>query len=104
MGVKVKLLLVILILYACTSTEKYRIVEDKNSLLVEYAVAYCLSKSYPGTDYSLDATYVAGSYLQKGDSGLDKYFEKNYISKQGKNLVIMKCIDLFNKKQTIEEI
>lgn len=87
---------------------------DSGGFLIEYAIAYCLSKSYVGTDYSSDARHIAGAYLQKGESGLDKYqsirnyvdqhIEKDYTSKHGRNLEIMRCIDLVNYKETIESL
>ncbi len=72
---------------------------------VKYAVAYCLSKSYPDSEFSADAGYISGAYLQKGDYGIDTYeairdFVDSYRSqplpsKHDKNLNIMQCIDLY---------
>ena len=71
---------------------------------VKYAVSYCLSSAYPESQFSKDASYVAGAYIQKGSRGLhvyesirdfvDSYMNKKYISKHNKNLVIMQCLDL----------
>lgn len=71
---------------------------------VKYAVSYCLSSAYPESQFSKDASYVSGAYIQKGSRGLhiyesirnfvDSYISKKYISKHNKNLVIMQCVDL----------
>ncbi len=71
---------------------------------VKYAVSYCLSKAYEGSDFSKDAAHISGAYLQKGNYGLDMYesirdfvdayTQKRYVSKHGKNLNIMQCVDL----------
>ncbi len=72
---------------------------------VKYAVAYCLSASYPDSEFSKDAAYVSGAYLQMGDYGIDTYatirdFVDTYrseplLSKHDRNLNIMQCIDLY---------
>lgn len=72
---------------------------------VKYAVAYCLSQAYPNSEFSEDAAYISGAYLQKGDYGIDMYedirdFVDNYrkeplLSKRDQNLNIMQCIDLY---------
>ena len=114
MGTKVVLAICCCILSACAASregQKYPANEKK------YAVAYCLSNSYPNSEFSEDSVYVSGAYLQKGDFGLDMYEEirefvssyrkKRYLSKHDRNLNIMQCIDLYESKdleQLIGEI
>lgn len=85
---------------SCTTANQ----EVKYNNEVKYAVSYCLSKIYPNSNFSTDAAHISGAYLQKGSYGLgmyesvrdfvDSYTQKKYISKNGKNLGIMQCIDL----------
>ena len=72
----------------------------------KYGVAYCLSNTYPSSKFASDSGHIAGAYLQKGNFGthvydsvrnyVDSYREKAYISKHGKNLDIMQCLDLYD--------
>lgn len=78
--------------------------ESKYNNEVNYAISYCLSKAYQGSNFSSDAGHISGAYLQKGSYGLDmyeslrdfvdSYTQKKYMSKHGRNLNIMQCIDL----------
>lgn len=83
----------------------------------KYAVSYCLSLSYSDSEFSSDARYVAGAYLQNGEFGIDmyeairgfvgNYRKTSYLSKHDRNLDIMKCLDLFGSEELgnlIEEI
>jgi Type VI secretion system (T6SS), amidase immunity protein len=77
-------------------------VEHENG--VKYAVSYCLSKAYKGSEFSRDAKLMSGSYIQNGSYGIDvyesirefvdTYTKQKYMSKHGNNLDIMQCIDL----------
>jgi hypothetical protein len=63
-----------------------------------------LSYAYENTEYSKDAGYVSGAYIQKGDLGLNVYEairdyvtiykQKKYLSKHDRNLNIMQCIGI----------
>ena len=78
--------------------------EIKQNNEVKYAVSYCLSKTYQGTEFSSDAVYISGAYLQKGTYSLDmyesirsfvdSYIQIKYVSKHDRNLDIMQCLDL----------
>jgi hypothetical protein len=84
---------------------------------IKYAVAYCLSRAYPDSEFSQDAAHISGAYLQSGDYGINMYEEirsfvdayrtKELLSKHGKNLDIMQCINLYESiplKTLIKEI
>jgi hypothetical protein len=84
---------------------------------LKYAVAYCLSKSYPNSEFSEDAAYISGAYLQNGIYGINMYEEiRSFVdtyrnqplaSKYDKNLNIMQCINLYEfvpLKNLINEI
>lgn len=113
MGAKLVVIVSLVFLAACSHLSSKQN-DTSGDILIEYAIAYCLSNSYVGTDYSSDARYVAGSYLQKGEADLDKYqsirsyvdqyIEKDYTSKHGRNLEIMRCIDLVNHNEAIESL
>lgn len=65
---------------------------------VKYAVAYCLSNTYAGSEFAADALYVSGSYIQTGRNGLSVYAairefvdacrRTRYLSKHDRNLDI----------------
>ena len=71
---------------------------------IKYGIAYCLGRAYPDSAFSSDARYVAGAYIEKGSADFDAYAairayvdayrEKPYLSKHGRNLAVMQCIDL----------
>ena len=106
MGVRVVLYACILGLCSCTAAQgnKDRVSDIANEK--KYAVAYCLSKIYPGSEFSSDSKHIAGSYIQKGRFGIhvyesirndvDTYRGKKYVSKHEINLDIMQCLDLYN--------
>lgn len=95
----------------------FAIADDSKSVVeneLSYAVAYCLSHSYPNTEFSNDAKYISGTYIHKGSFGIDmyedirafvdEYMKNKYTSKYKKNLNIMQCIDLYHSKGLIETI
>ncbi len=106
MGTKIILCICCLYLNACAISSNTLTVPENEK---KYAVAYCLSNSYPDSAFSKDAGYIAGAYLEKGNFGLDmyegirefvsSYREKSYVSKHDRNLKIMQCIDLFESKE-----
>ena len=110
MAVKIVLLMLTILLCGCVSTVEDRSHTDE----LKYAVAYCLSKAYPNTEFSKDAQHIAGSLLQRGDEGLfvyeairnhvSDYRQSPYRSKQGRNLNIMQCLDLYDSEETIQVI
>jgi hypothetical protein len=78
---------------------------SQHSNELKYAVAYCLSKSYPDSEFSKDAAYISGAYLQNGVYGINMYEEiRSFVdvyrnqplaSKHDKNLNIMQCVNLY---------
>ena len=76
---------------------------------INYGIAYCLSQAYPGSEFASDSLYISGSYLQKVDFGIhvyeairdfvDAYRQKRMVSKHGRNLDIMQCLELSNSKE-----
>ncbi len=106
MGVRVVLSVCILGLCSCATAQgnKNRVSDIANEK--KYAVAYCLGKTYPGSEFSSDAKHIAGSYIQKGRFGIhvyesirnnvDTYRGKKYVSKHEINLDIMQCLDLYD--------
>ena len=80
----------------------------------KYAVSYCLAQAYPDSEMSRDARYVAGAYLQNGESGIDvyervrafvdEYREEPYLSKHEVNLRIMQCLDLISSAELAQAI
>jgi hypothetical protein len=111
MGIKVITSLASLFLISCASTiaSPYDYSNEK-----KYAVAYCLSTTYENSEYSKDARYVSGAYIQKGELGLNvyeairdyvmTYKQKKYLSKHERNLNIMQCIDLIESVELLAVI
>ena len=108
MGIKIITCLSSLFLISCASTiaAPYDYSNEK-----KYAVAYCLSSAYENSEYSKDAGYVSGAYIQKGELGLNVYEairdyvtiykQKKYLSKHDRNLNIMQCIDLIESVELL---
>ena len=108
MGSRIILCLYAIGLCSCAfASEKTNTVQDISNEK-KYAVAYCLSKSYPDSEFSSDSKHVAGAYIQKGSLGIDVYesirnhvdlyIERPYVSKHEVNLNIMQCIDLYGSE------
>jgi hypothetical protein len=105
-----KIALPLLLLCSCTTTAKPLDINHE----VKYAISYCLSSAYLESQFSKDAGYVSGAYIQKGSYGLhvyesirgfvDLYTAKKYNSKHNKNLIIMQCIDLNDSIELVEII
>ncbi len=90
------IVLLMVVLSSCATTSNSN-VSISNEL--KYSVSYCISKSYPNTKVESDSKYISGSYIQKGEFGIDvyealrkfvdSYRENKYRSKYGRNLDIM---------------
>ncbi len=103
MDIRIIFLVPIIFLASCASVHVKNTPHKINNG-VKYGVAYCLSKTYPNTEFSSDSRHVSGSYIQVGSYGIhvyeaireyvDIYQQKKYVSKHNKNLDIMQCIDL----------
>lgn len=111
MGTKITSIVAYLLLTSCAT---YAGQEHKAANEIKYAVSYCLSLSYSGSEFSSDARYVAGAYLQKGEFGIDmyesirgfvdEYMNTPYLSKHNRNLTIMKCLDLSDSDELANRI
>ena len=111
MGIKIVTCFTSLLLISCASSlaSTYDYSNEK-----KYAVAFCLSSAYENSEYSTDAGYVSGAYIQKGDLGLNVYEairdyvtiykHKKYLSKHDRNLNIMQCIDLIESTDLLDTI
>ena len=108
---KIACCLTFIIICSCTPSQ------DKPKVGInelKFAVAYCLSKSYPDSACSEDSSYVSGAYLHKGHHGIDmyekirqfveSYRKEAYVSKHGRNLSIMQCIDLYDSDNLMKLI
>lgn len=110
-GAKIITCLLCSIICSCAATSKPQINFSNEK---KYAIANCLANAYPDSEFSSDAKHISGAYLQKGEFGLDmyenirkyvsKYREKAYLSKHGRNLNIMQCIDLYESKELVSSI
>jgi len=99
MGTRIIILLLFLCSF-CAAGDEELLFDNE----LKYAVSYCLSKAYPDSAFSDDASYISGAYLQKGKYGLDLYQsirefvdlyrKEKYRSKHNRNLALMQCIDL----------
>jgi hypothetical protein len=115
MGTKlIAIILCSLMTYSCTTSDTK---QSEHPNEIKYAVAYCLSRAYPESEFSQDAAYIAGAYLQKGDYGINMYEDiRSFVdayqiqaleSKHGTNLNIMQCINLYESislKDLIKEV
>lgn len=111
MGTKIVSVVAYLLLTSCAvhASQKHETTNE-----IKYAVSYCLSLFYPDSEFSSDAKYVAGAYLQKGEFGIDmyesirgfvdEYRNTPYLSKHNRNLTIMKCLDLSNSDELTHRI
>ena len=77
--------------------------------LKDFALSVCISNGYKSEQVVKDSLQAAGGYLELGSFPIDAYDEaeklgktflaKNYESKQGGQITLMKCIDLFHSKE-----
>ncbi len=108
MDIRIIFFVPIFFLASCASVHVKNTTPEMNNGL-KYGVAYCLSKTYPNTEFSSDSQYISGSYIQIGSYGIhvyesirdyiDIYLQKKYVSKHNKNLDIMQCIDLLESRE-----
>jgi len=114
MGIRVIFFVLIIFLASCTSVHKKETPSEMSNG-IKYSIAYCLSKTYPNSEFSSDSRHISGSYIQVGSYGIqvyesirkfvNAYQQKKYVSKHNRNLNIMKCIDLLesNKLKVVIE-
>ena len=77
--------------------------------LKNFALSVCISDGYKSEEVVKDSLAAAGGYLELGGLTMEAYEEaealakkflaKEYQSKHGEKLTLMKCIDLFHNKE-----
>lgn len=77
--------------------------------LKNYALSSCIADGYQSKDVVNDASAGANGYMELGSLGIDAYHEaavlgrkflaKEYLSKSGEKLILMKCIDFYHSKE-----
>jgi len=77
--------------------------------LKNYALSSCIADGYQSKDVVNDASAGANGYMELGSLGIDAYNEaavlgrkflaKEYLSKSGEKLILMKCIDFYHSKE-----
>lgn len=113
MGFRIIACLFSLSLIPCAAARDINAVPDISNEK-KYGVAYCLSGTYPESEFSSDSKHIAGSYIQKGEYGIhvyeaireyvNSYRMEKYVGKQGRNLDVMQCIDLYDSEELKEVI
>lgn len=101
----VPLLLLALFSSACHSDAAVRRNYTPVEYLKNYALASCLADGYK----SADAVAAANGYLELGSLDIDAYnaaaalgrqfLAREYASRSGEKLTLMKCIDLFHSPE-----
>ena len=77
--------------------------------LKNFALGTCISDGYKSNEVVKDSSAAAGGYLELGRLPFEayeeaallgkKFLEKEYPSKSGEKLTLMKCIDLFHSSE-----
>ena len=78
--------------------------------LKNFALSVCIGEGFKSDDeVAKEANGAAGGYLELGSFPIEaheqaaalakKYLAKEYLSKHGHKLTVMKCIDLFHSKE-----
>jgi hypothetical protein len=77
--------------------------------LRNFALSVCISDGYKSEEVVKDSLAAAGGYLELGGFPIEAYEEaealgktflaKDYKSKRGETLTLMKCIDFFHSKE-----
>lgn len=109
---RLTLVFIILILFGCSNQVK----TTKNLESINfnnYAYTICVGSAFNIMEVKEDANRTANGHMEHGNISLDAYQElrervdfwlaKDYISKKGKSLQIMKCNDFYNSGE-IQEI
>jgi hypothetical protein len=76
--------------------------------LRNFALSVCISDGYKSEEVAKDSLAAAGGYLELGGFPVEAYEEveklgkkflaKDYQSKHGESLTLMKCIDFYHSK------
>lgn len=102
---RLTLVLITLVLFGCSAhVNTTRNMESIN--FNNYAYAICVGSAFNIKEVKEDANRSANGHMEHGNISLDAYQElrkrvdiwlaKDYVSKSGKSLQIMKCNDFYN--------
>jgi hypothetical protein len=85
-----------------------RVKYSKAQYLKNFALSVCISDGFKSDEVVKEGSAAAGAYLELGGLPLEAYEEaeglgkkflaKDYPSKHGQKLTLMKCIDFFHSK------
>jgi hypothetical protein len=77
--------------------------------LKNFALSVCISHGYQSDEVVKDSSTAAGGYFQRGSLPIKAYEEaealakgflsKEYVGMHGGKFTLMKCIDVFNRKE-----
>lgn len=89
--------------------ESVRVKYSPIQYLKNFALSTCVADGYKSDEVMKDSTAAAGGYLELGGLPFEAYEEaaslgrkflaKEYQSKSGEKLTLMKCIDFFHSKE-----
>ena len=113
MSVTSKILILTLLLFAPPLAEAQdahgRVEYSPIAHLKNFALSACIANGYKSDEVKKDANAAAGGYLELGSFPIEAYEEaaslgkkflaKEYRSKGGEPLTLMKCIDLFHSSE-----
>jgi len=107
-GKLVSIVMIVCFSNACASNE-YSFKGDTNKIMFKnYVLSICINNAYGDTSNPLlkEASQAANGYREFSNMGLDAYeaarheisrwLKKDYSSKHGGQIRLMKCIDLYN--------
>ncbi|TVO51584.1 T6SS amidase immunity protein Tai4 family protein [Denitromonas halophila] len=99
-------LALVLILTGCNAMAGERVPYSAKAYFKNYALSTCIADAFDASDVSTAAAAAARGYLELGDYPLEahteatllgrEFLKRDYVSKSGANLALMKCIDFFH--------
>lgn len=79
------------------------------NLFKRYALSTCIADGFPEGEVFSEASAAARGYLELGDLPIEahteatllgrEYLKKEYLSKSGAKLTLMKCIDFYKSEE-----
>jgi len=109
MDVKVTLSILLLLLTGCASVKADNENYSAKEYFKNYALSTCIADGYQSQETASDAAAAARGYLELGDLPLEahteatllgrEYLKREYKSKSGAALVLMKCIDFYHSDE-----
>ncbi len=109
MAVKVVIVFSALLLSSCVVTKQDKESTSELELYKRYSLSTCVSDGYESKEIVSDAAAAARGYLEFGNLDLEAYTEatflgreflnKEYKSKHGHKLTLMKCLDFINSEE-----